>query len=57
MSVDGVFYSSAPSTFAQLTGWPTDEVAGGGPPPPPPPPPAPPPPPPPRGGGGGREKT
>lgn len=28
MSVDGVLYSSAPSTFAQLTGWPTDEVAG-----------------------------
>ncbi|MFN8424426.1 MAG: metallophosphoesterase [Anaerolineae bacterium] len=26
--VDGILYSAAPSTFAQLTGWPTDEVAG-----------------------------
>ncbi|MEO8082237.1 MAG: metallophosphoesterase [Ardenticatenales bacterium] len=26
--VDGIFYSAAPSTFAQLTGGPTDEVAG-----------------------------
>ena len=28
MSLDAVLYSAEPTPFAQLPGWPTDEVAG-----------------------------